>query len=344
MAETQGGGNLGSGDLESGDLGHGGDLGEARRLFPGAPEPWIDLSTGINPIPYPLPPLPASAWQRLPGAAGEAALLAAARAAYSVPADAGVVAAPGTQILIELAPALARAGTDVAVIGPTYGEHARAWRRAGFPVREAENIDAAGEAGIVVLVNPNNPDGRVVPPATLTALARRLAARGGLMVVDEAFADFEAGASIVGALPPATLVLRSFGKTYGLAGLRLGFAIGPAALTGALKNRLGPWAVPGPAIHVGAAALADRAWLAGARAARAADAARLDALLGRVGTVTGGTTLFRLLASEDAPALFDRLGRHGIYVRRFSDRPRLLRFGLPAGETAWQRLVEALAA
>lgn len=321
---------------------HGGDLDAARRLFPDAPEPWIDLSTGINPIPYPLPVLPASAWQRLPDRENEAALLAAARTAYGVPDEAGIVAAPGTQILIELLPPLAGMDDRVAVVGPTYGEHARTWRKAGHPVAEAAGLAETGDARVVVLVNPNNPDGRIVEPARLRDFAGRLAARGGLLVVDEAFADFEAGTSLIPALPPSTLVLRSFGKTYGLAGLRLGFAVGRGDLTARLAERLGPWAVPGPALHVGARALGDRGWLEAAGRDRAADAIRLDRLLARVGTVVGGTSLFRLVETGEAAALFDRLGRNGIYARRFQDQPNRLRFGLPADEAGWSRLEAAL--
>jgi cobalamin biosynthetic protein CobC len=324
-------------------LWHGGDLSEARRLFPNALEPWIDLSTGINPVPYPLPTIPASIWQRLPGAANETALLTAARQAYGVPATAGIVAAPGTQILIELLPRLAAPGAPVAVLAPTYGEHARAWRKAGHPVREIDNIGAAGEAPIVVLVNPNNPDGRTVAAEVLIKLAASLALRDGLLIVDEAFADFEPQSTIIPHLPAATLVLRSFGKTYGLAGLRLGFAVGAPDMTARLRDMLGPWAVPGPAAHVGAAALADRDWLGQARKARAADARRLDDLLAKAGRVIGGTSLFRLLEAPAAPQLFDQLGRHGVYIRRFQDQPNRLRFGLPGEDWQWGRLEVALA-
>lgn len=325
---------------------HGGDLGRARALFPEAPEPWIDLSTGINPIPYPLPALPLSLWQRLPAGEDEAALLTAARNAYRVPAKAGIVAAPGTQILIDLLPRvvpnLVRAG-PVAVLGPTYAEHALAWRKMGATVVDATTPAETDEAATVVVVNPNNPDGRLLSVSDLTALAARCAARGGLLVVDEAFCDFTPAASLVPALPPATLVLRSFGKTYGLAGVRLGFAIGEAAVVNALREAMGPWAVAGPALAIGAQALADADWLARTGAARAADAARLDALLAPRGEIIGGTALFRLLATPDAPALFAHLGRRGLYVRRFQADPTRLRFGLPGDAPGWARLEAALA-
>lgn len=325
---------------------HGGDLAQARTLFPDAPQPWIDLSTGINPIPYPLPALPLSLWQRLPGADGEAALLAAARTAYRVPPGAHIVAAPGTQILIDLLPrvlpSLVHAG-PVAVLGPTYAEHAQAWRKVGADVTEATTPAETADAASVVVVNPNNPDGRSLPVADLAALAARCAMRGGMLILDEAFADFTPENSLLPALPPATIVLRSFGKTYGLAGVRLGFAIGEAGPMAVLRAAMGPWAVAGPALEIGAQALADSEWLAAAGAARAADATRLDALLSPLGRIVGGTALFRLLATPDAPALFAHLGRHGLYVRRFQNDATWLRFGLPGDTAAWRRLEAAVA-
>lgn len=318
---------------------HGGDLATARALFPEAPQPWVDLSTGINPIPYPLPALPLSLWTRLPGADDEAALIEAARAAYRVPADAGIVAAPGTQILIELLPRFSPSG-PVTILGPTYAEHGHAWRKAGFMVDEgAEPADAAAT---IVVVNPNNPDGRVLSREDLVALAARCSARGGLLVIDEAFADFTPETSITPDLPAGAIVLRSFGKTYGLAGLRLGFAIGAPELMAKLKAALGPWSVAGPALHVGAQALSDSAWLADAGKARDQDAARLDALLAPHGRIVGGTTLFRLLETPKAAALFAHLGGDGIYVRRFQNAPDRLRFGLPGDEASWLRLRQAL--
>lgn len=330
----------------TGGIWHGGDLGRARALFPDAPEPWIDLSTGINPIPYPLPALPLSLWQRLPAADDEAALLAAARNTYRVPAGSGIVAAPGTQILIDLLPRVVPDLVDagpVAVLGPTYAEHALAWRKMGATVVEADTLAQADNAATVVVVNPNNPDGRLLSVSDLTTLAARCAARGGMLIVDEAFCDFTPEASLIPALPPATLVLRSFGKTYGLAGVRLGFAIGEAHQVGALHEAMGPWAVAGPALSIGAQALADTDWLAQAGAARAADAIRLDALLAPLGEIIGGTALFRLLATPAAPALFAHLGARGLYVRRFQADPTRLRFGLPGDAPRWARLEAALA-
>lgn len=324
------------------EIWHGGDLAQARALFPDAPEPWIDLSTGINPHPYPLPQLPLSLWQRLPGAADEAALLKAARKAYRLPERAGIVAAPGTQILIEMLPRLTGKG-PVAVLGPTYAEHALAWRKGGHAVAEIAALDAIGDAATLVVVNPNNPDGRIVPRELLAGLAGQCRARGGVLVVDEAFCDFSPDASLIPGLPPGALVLRSFGKSYGLAGLRVGFAVGEPETIAFLRAGLGPWAVSGPALAVAAAALADKGWRDAAAASTQAAAERLDELLGTRGVIVGGTSLYRLLDTRNAAALFAHLGRHGIYVRRFRYDSRWLRFGLPGEEAEWLRLEAALA-
>jgi cobalamin biosynthetic protein CobC len=324
---------------------HGGDLDAARRQFPSAPEPWVDLSTGINPVPYPLPPLPPESWQRLPERAEMNRLAVTAARAFDA-ANAGmVVAGPGTQALIGLLPRL-RAQSRLAILGPTYAEHEICWRREGHHVLVVPHLQAAASADVVVIVNPNNPTGRLVDRVTLRHLAADLDRRGGLLVVDEAFIDvIDSGASLVPALPSATVVLRSFGKTFGLAGLRLGFAIAELPLARRIGDFLGPWAVSGPAIAIAERALADPAWLLAARRRLAEDAARLDALLRHAGcAIVGGTPLFRLAAHPSAQRVYETLGAHGIHVRRFAENRSWLRFGLPGSEPAWLRLAHALAA
>ncbi|WP_375408598.1 threonine-phosphate decarboxylase CobD [uncultured Methylobacterium sp.] len=326
---------------EGAPIAHGGDLDAARRLFPDAPEPWIDLSTGINPVPYPCPPPTASAFARLPSATDLAGLIRAAAEAYGAD-PATIVAAPGTQMLIETLPRL-RSPSRVAVVGPTYAEHAAAWKRGGHVVAMVADLASAGSADVVVVVNPNNPDGRVVAARGLLQMAATLGQRGGLLVVDEAFADLEPVDSLAADVAPGILVLRSFGKTYGLAGLRLGFALAEPALSRRIALALGPWAVAGPALAIGRAALVDQSWRDAARIARAADAGRLDRMIVRGGgSVVGGTCLFRTADFADGPALFRRLGQAGIYVRRFEPMPERLRFGLPADRTEWCRLSRIL--
>lgn len=325
---------------------HGGDLDTATRRF-GLPEAgWLDLSTGINPHPYPVPALSPEIWSRLPQRSAEAALIAAARACYGVPEDARMVAAPGTQALIQALPRLRPAPARVAVLAPTYGEHAHVWRVAGHAVRECADLEAAADCDIAIVVNPNNPDGRVTGRGDLLALCGTLARRGGWLVLDEAFADTDPALSLAGESGRNGLViLRSFGKFYGLAGTRLGFALADEKIAGALDAWFGPWAVSGPAIEIGRTALADKAWAIAMRARLADEAARLDALLEKNGMrVVGGTSLFRLVETSGAASLYEALGRRGILVRVFADRPDLVRIGLPGGDDSFDRLAAALAA
>jgi cobalamin biosynthetic protein CobC len=327
-------------------LPHGGDLAVARRLFPDAPEPFIDLSTGINPHSYPLPQLPPELFARLPEPSALDRLAAAAAQAYGAPSPDHVVPAPGTQILLPLVAALVPPGRTV-VLAPTYTEHVRVATLVGHRTREVSAIEELAGADLAVVVNPNNPDGRVVAREALIACAAKLGPRGGLLVVDEAFMDVgPADTSLGGDVGLGNIVvLRSFGKFFGLAGLRLGFALAAPGTAARLKASLGPWAVAGPAIAVGQTALSDRAWMEATRASLARDARRLDELLSTAGlAVVGGTSLFRLGRTTAASELFQHLGRAGIWVRRFAEQPAWLRFGLPADKPAWMRLRAALAA
>ncbi|MCR6631118.1 MAG: threonine-phosphate decarboxylase CobD [Magnetospirillum sp.] len=319
---------------------HGGDLTAAEARWGRPAAGWLDLSTGINPWPYPLPALAPEAWTRLPGSAEDAALRRAAARRYDTPSAAHVLAAPGTSALIQALPRTRPPG-PVAVVSPTYGEHARAWAAAGHDVRLAEGIEAA-DAPVVVVVNPNNPDGRLVAPHTLLAHAESLAAQGGLLVVDEAFGDMVPALSVAPALRPGLAVLRSFGKFYGLAGLRLGFLLAEPDLLAPVAGQLGPWPVSGPALGVGVTALADDGWAEATMARLAEAAGMLDDLLARAGlTVIGGTSLFRLAAHAQAPELYDTLGRAGILVRAFAGQPDRLRFGLPPDRRGLERLATA---
>ncbi|WP_417769756.1 threonine-phosphate decarboxylase CobD [Stappia sp.] len=324
---------------------HGGDLGAAIARHGGIADDWLDLSTGINPYAYPLTEaLSQRAWTQLPSRAALDRLLAAARKAYEVPEASALVAAPGTQALIALLPDIAPAG-DVAIVGPTYGSHADTWTRAGRKVTELTSPHAEPDPSVrvLVLVNPNNPDGRLVDPKSLQYMARTMAARGGLLVIDEAFADCVPGASVLPHLAGApALVLRSFGKFYGLAGLRLGFAAGPKPLVSALETRLESWAVSGPALEIGTRALGDEAWRKAMLARLADEAAGLTYSLQMQGlSVFGGTPLFVLAGARNAAGLHEALARQRIWTRVFDYAPNWIRIGLP-GAANLARLEAAL--
>ncbi|MGB0632107.1 MAG: aminotransferase class I/II-fold pyridoxal phosphate-dependent enzyme, partial [Alphaproteobacteria bacterium] len=248
----------------------------------------------------------------------------------------------GSQALIQWLPRL-RAACRVTVVTPTYGEHAPAWQAAGHEVIETATLPEASDCDVAVLTRPNNPDGALAAAGDLTALAAALADKGGMLVVDEAFADVAGGPSVAADIPAGCVALRSFGKFYGLAGLRLGFAISDPDTASRLTAALGPWPVSSLAAEIGAAALSDAGWQADTRQWLNRAASRLDGLLSEAGfDIVGGTDLFRLAASDAAPAVHDRLGRAGIYTRRFPDNARWLRFGLPGDARDWDRLEKAL--
>jgi cobalamin biosynthesis protein CobC len=319
---------------------HGGNLAIARARYPDAPDPWIDLSTGINPFSYPIPDVSAASWARLPEEFAVSLLENAAAEAYAVRRERAVVAAPGSQALIELLPR-AFSARRVGIFGFTYAEHERVWRDAGCVVETVDHLSALEAYDIGIVVNPNNPDGRLVPTTDLLVLAEAMGRLGSRLIVDEAFVDvlFE-GASLAPYLPDkGAIILRSFGKTYGLAGLRLGFAIAGREDEARLREALGLWAISGPAIEIGMTALRDHEWLKMTRERLIDKAARLDLWLHKQGlTVKGGTPLYRFVVTDDARRQFERFAKAGVLVRAFRDQPHWLRIGLPAERHGWDVL------
>ncbi|MFC3693876.1 threonine-phosphate decarboxylase CobD [Chenggangzhangella methanolivorans] len=322
---------------------HGGDLAAAEAAFGQPRQGWLDLSTGVNPHPYPLRPFPPEALTRLPDPEDLKELLSVARRAYGWRPDTPVVAGPGAQAMIQLLPYLRTRG-PVLVVGRTYAEHAYSWARAGHKVKEAWSLTHASEADVVVVVNPDNPTGRTFEPDVLAGLATQLARRGGLLVVDESFADVSQETALGSKVASkGVVVLRSFGKFYGLAGLRLGFAAGDEEMISELAAELGPWPVSGPALHAGRAALADDAWAAEMRLQLAVDALRLESLLQSAGfSQVRGCDLFRMVRHPRASEIHRSLARDGVWTRAFEERPDHLRFGLPGGPDAFARLDRAL--
>ncbi len=316
---------------------HGGNLAAAIRQYGGALEEWIDLSTGINRQPYRLPEIPARAWQDLPDAPALATLTKVAQEAYRTKAS--VLPLAGAQAAIQLMPRLRRPGT-VRILSPTYNEHAASFASAGWHVKEVAEPSALIGDDAAILVNPNNPDGRAMLPSEILELASHVR----LLIVDESFTDPTPELSIAPHLgAPGLLALRSFGKFYGLAGLRLGFAIGAEADTAALRAAAGPWSVSGPALHVGALALTNKGWQASTTARLENEAKQLDSLARTADwQPAGGTHLFRLYTTKDAEKAQAYLAEHHIWSRIFPYSRTWLRLGLPGTKAEWQRLSAAL--
>lgn len=288
-------------------------------------------------MPYPLPPLPLDVWTALPTAMATALLLTAAGAAYR--SQAPILAVAGAQTAIQLIPRLS-APARARILTPTYNEHGAALRGSGWQVEEVTTLAALEGADLAVVVNPNNPDGKSHAPEDLL----RLSTRVGRLVVDESFADARPDLSLAPkAAQGRLLVLRSFGKFYGLAGVRLGFILGSKADIATLAEMAGPWPVSGPAIAIGTSALSDRAWAEATMARLHTDAARLDLLAQSARwKCVGGTDLFRLYDTPNALAAREKLARHQIWTRMFPYSDRWLRLGLPGQPAEWDRLATAL--
>lgn len=323
-------------------LHHGGRLREVAERYAIPLEQWLDLSTGINPIGWPVPALPAACWQRLPE--DDDGLERTAQDYYGTQQ---VLPVAGSQAAIQALPQL-RAPCRVGMLAPSYAEHADAWQRHGHDVLalQAESIPhCLSELDVLLLVSPNNPTGEAFSPVQLLDWHAALAERGGWLVVDEAFTDATPEQSIATHCGrPGLVVLRSLGKFFGLAGARAGFVLAWPALLQRLGDMLGPWAVSGPAREVARQALADTAWQVKARQRLAIEAERLRRLLTLHGLVpAGGSALFQYCPTPRATLFHESLARQGILTRLFTEPPAL-RFGLPADEFAWQRLEQALAA
>ena len=326
----------------TGAIRHGGALDRAIARHGGRRETWLDLSTGINPVAYPVPELSADIWHRLPDEGLMEECLEAARAYYCVPDKAAIVAAPGTQAIIQWLPVLFNYLDRATIVAPTYGEYERALKMTGVHIEQPGELPADPEGtDLLVLGQPNNPDGRTWPTDRILPFAqgRRVA------VVDEAFADVAPDCSLVSeAGRHGVLVLRSFGKFFGLAGLRLGFAIGDPDVVSGLAQMIGPWGVSGPALAIGARAMRDGNWIAETRSRLACDSEKLARLLERHGLrLVGRTNLFVTVYLLSAHDFAEELGDRHILVRVFDHETGWIRFGLPSGEAGFERLNSALA-
>jgi cobalamin biosynthetic protein CobC len=333
---------------------HGGRLELARTLYPAAPGPWIDLSTGINPEAYPAPQASLAARARLPDPHRLQQLETAAARAFGVEDPQRVVATAGSEAALRLMPCVLRSAAAV-IARTTYSSHGDAWTRWGtrvsyvpcneeaFPLKRVAGMTPGST---FILVNPNNPDGAMTPRERVLELHDQAASCDGYLLIDEAFADVAPECSVTaeaGTERYANLiVLRSFGKFYGLAGVRLGFVIAAPQIRARLRDLIGDWPLSADAIEAGLGAYCDAPWADRTRARLRTSAHQLDALLMKQGfDIVGGTSLFRLTRSADAERRFERLLNAGILVRPFEYDPLLLRFGLPADADAWNRLTAA---
>ncbi len=322
-------------------LEHGGQLRKAATDYEIPLSEWLDLSTGINPLGWPIPPeLPRQIWNRLPE--DNDGLHQAAQTYYQA---SRLLAVAGSQASIQALPKLRKPST-VLISTPAYAEHAHAWRIAGHRVRLCAETPTEREIhdhDVVVIVNPNNPTGRLLPSDTLLRWHHTLQQKGGWLIVDEAFIDTTPEHSLAQHTPEQGLiVLRSLGKFFGLAGARVGFVLAESTLLTQLNEALGPWCISGPSRYIAQSALRDTQWQRHTREALQTAQTRLNGLWAQHGlTPSGNVALFQWVHTSKAFEIFEAFAHQGILLRYFPE-PASIRCGLPETEADWNRLETAL--
>jgi len=321
-------------------LKHGGRLREAAQTYSIPLANWIDLSTGINPHGYPIPAIPAAAWQRLPEE--QDGLMAAAQAYYQ---SENILAVAGSQAAIQTLPLLRPKGM-IGILAPSYAEHAHAWQKAGHELRtiDVEKIDTLiHQLDTLILVNPNNPTGQTFSPEQCLHWLEILNKKQGWLIIDEAFIDATPELSLSTFSPrKGLIILRSIGKFFGLAGIRSGFVLAEQPILDTLNEHLGPWTLSNPSRLVTAEALKNQAWQTQTRTQLQQQSQRLQQLLSEHQLPpTGSNALFQWVKTEQAKQLHQQLAQQAVFTRLFN-QPNSLRFGLPENENAWQQLTQAL--
>ena len=326
-------------------LKHGGRILAAAKKYHIAQEEWLDLSTGLNPNGWPVPDVPSEVWQALPE--DDDGLQTAACQYYGCDACLPVA---GSQAAIQTLPTL-RSRSKVGVISPTYAEHEYNWQQAGHDVVQLkleEVEDHINALDVLVIINPNNPTGKIVAVKQLLEWHQKLSTRGGWLIVDEAFMDVTPENSLVASgVKPGLIILRSMGKFFGVAGIRCGFVISDNEVLQRLAQKLGPWSLTGPTRYIAKKSLLDKSWHIETRKALNDAGIRLHTVLSQAGLSPNiGTHLFQWSEHFKSKEIHEALAKQGILTRLFEKNTNTsspsLRFGLPANERQWCKLNEAL--
>ena len=330
---------------------HGGNKNQAATVYGIQPAEMIDLSTGISPRAYPLDlsQLALSDLIELPQANDARNLEKVMRDAWQVPDSASIALAPGSGAIISLISHLYQRNNRLVYCpAPVYSEHQIAWQRAGFelisyPAGTIPQINPEKTAAVIA-VQPGNPMGHCADAEDWVELMQIAAAHNIMLVIDEAFIDLMPEKSLVPHLgQKGVVVIKSLGKFYGLAGVRLGAAIGHHDDIAALEALMGPWAVSTTALRFGAQAISDHGWADDQREWLTARMAFLqDGLTQRGITIIGGTDLYCLIEVDDAQRLQDGLARQGFWTRIFEYNPRWMRLGLAQDDATMARFLSAL--
>ena len=310
-------------------LEHGGDLDKAINCYGGEKYQWIDLSTGINPEPYPIPRLEISDWKNLPTLTEIQSLEKIIKSKLQTSSE--IVLVPGAQSAINFLPFLLKK-KKVKILSPTYNEYQFCFQNAGWDVHFCKKFNQLFDSEVVIIVNPNNPDGKIYDVKDLIKLSKSVEQ----LIVDESFIDSSLCKSVISGIDSDTsniIVIRSFGKFFGLAGMRLGFIISNSKINKKFKNSLGPWPISKMAIKIASKAFQDETWIKKTKIKLVATVKLMDRLMDVVNWKTiGGTNLFRLYSTPNSDLAQKLLAEQYIWSRKFSYSKKWLRLGIPSNE------------
>lgn len=328
-------------------LHHGGRLKKAARDYGIAETDWLDISTGVSPWAYPLSTVPEYCVHRLPEE--QDGLEAIACHYYGTTS---LLPVAGSQAAIQILPfflPIQRSAGPVLLPRIGYQEHHAAWLASGIALDFYEVTPTAeqiAKCSALLVIQPNNPRGTHVSVSQLKHWQAELADRKAWLIIDEAFCDCQPELSMVTSTIPAyTVILRSLGKFFGLAGLRVGFVLAQPELLQALQERLGPWSVSGPSRYIAMQALEDNAWQIMQRQ-RLHDAGKtlrqqLSKIAQQLGGNVSGTPLFCRWEHPQAIQLHEQLCQSAV-LTRLTDEQDAIRFGLPKTDADQERLNDAL--
>jgi cobalamin biosynthetic protein CobC len=315
---------------------HGGDIDLAIKKYGGQRKDWIDLSTGINRTSYPWQESVKVHLRDLPGSKLLMSLEEAASRAYKIAVDTETVATSGAQQIINLLPTHLNKYSSVAILGPTYNEYEKAFKSSNLRTNTVSEISNLSCNDIAIIVNPNNPTGKVITEEELEDLSKKVE----ILIIDESFKMFSSRKT---QNLDNLIQINSLGKFFGLAGVRLGFVSGPSDFIKSVRKMLGPWPISSLAAEIGLVALSDKIWisqmekilLAGSTALHAACNSKNWRLVGK-------TNLFHTYATSNCFEVEEQFAAHGIWVRTFDYSETWVRIGIPTSEHELTRVKKAL--
>ena len=325
---------------------HGGDLSDAVRVNRKIKK-WIDLSTGINPNAYNDFNIDKTVYSHLPSGNQLAELMSIARGYYNLNQEIKICAYQGAQGVINILPNIVNKNIHdtIQILTPTYTEHYRVWNDHGFKIRLVTNIENELDPSIpFVLVNPNNPDGKLFQPKYLEELWERIRKAGGFLILDESFMDGTPDMSFrFDNCRDNVIVIRSFGKFFGLPGLRLGFVYGDNHYINKVSSLVGPWPISSSSLLIARKAMLDTVWISATITDLKMKSTALSNFLHdqKLKTV-GDCYFFKTIELDNASQMHKALANHGIWTRIFNYNQKWLRMGLTKNKFEFEYLANTI--